>query len=76
MGSNEKCSIKVQHLDLKPRQTSPEVQNRFISGPTKRTDVLQKCLQKVKQLMRHSSSGFSFLIAKLYQFQTGGNGNF
>ena len=29
-----------------PEQTSPEVQNRRISGPTKRTDALQIFLQK------------------------------
>ena len=29
-----------------PGQTSPEVQNRGISGPTKRTCVLQKFLKK------------------------------
>ena len=31
-----------------PGQTSPEVQNRGISGPAKRTYVLQKFLKKKK----------------------------
>ena len=32
-----------------PGQTSPEVQNRGINGPTKRTYVLQKCFKKRKK---------------------------
>ena len=32
-----------------PEETSPEVQNRGISGPTKRTHVLQKILKKKKK---------------------------
>ena len=33
-----------------PEQTSPEVQNRSISGSTKRTDVLQKFFKKTTEL--------------------------
>ena len=40
-------------------QTSPEVQNRDISGPTKKTYVLQKILKKNKSLFnRHITLPF------------------
>ena len=41
-----KGASKKSTLALKPIQMSPEVQNRGISGPTKRTHVLQKFREK------------------------------
>ena len=41
------CLCKVQIRN--PEETSPEVQNRYISGPTKRTYVLQKIKNKFGQ---------------------------
>ena len=43
-----------------PGQTSPKVHNRGISGPTKRTDVLQKILQKNTR-----QKSFSFKLINL-----------
>ena len=37
---------KAAHRGLWPLETSPEVQNRGISGPTKRTYVLQLFFEK------------------------------
>ena len=34
--------IRLPILALKPEETSPEVQNRGVSGPTKGTYVVQK----------------------------------
>ena len=38
---------KAPHSGFEIREISPEVQNRGISGPTKRTYVLQKFLKKI-----------------------------
>ena len=41
-----KHSSEVSTLSLKPEQMSPEVQNRGIRGPTKRTRILQNFFLK------------------------------
>ena len=45
-----------------PRETSPEVQNRGISGPSKRTHVLQKMYKKTV-LIRPSSDSIQWLYS-------------
>ena len=44
-----KHASKKSTLALKPRADAPEVRNRGISGPTKRTRVLQKFKKKKKE---------------------------
>ena len=46
------CQVRIRQNPLwlwNPEETSPEVQNRGISGPTKRTHVLQKFKKKKKK---------------------------
>ena len=64
---------KAAHRGLWPLETSPEVQNRGISGPTKRTYVLQLFFLKksILQLLSTFYDNFYQCIAHMNQIQLG-----